>query len=506
MKNTRKILVALLVVFTLLMSMMTVTAFAVKTTGDTTLYLKPNSNWQTDNARYAVYTWDIGNTWFDMTDSDGDGIYECVIPAGIENIIFCRMNPNTTENNWNNKWNQTGDLKYDGTNNCCSINDGQWDCGLNVTWSLIETDECIHAPSGEGSVITAATCTENGEVSHTCSKCGETYTAAILATGHSYGADGKCANCDAEVVYIIAGDVMQVDSAYQAGDNSTLFGTSWDVTNEANKLEYNAETGCFEKVYTNVAAGEYNFKVTVDKSWNVSYGENGGQNNCYVNVAEDGMTVTISFKDGVPSATADHLMSPDDPDPTPDPEKVYVIAGDVMMDADGAYVAGVNFLGTSWDVTNENNLLAYDEELGCYVKVYENVSIGEYHFKIAENMAWTVSYGENGGQDNCYVSVKEEGSTVTIMFKDGIPSAEVTAPEAPIDPDPTPNPDPTPDTDPTPDPDHTPDPEQPGDDTPEQPEEPVEELTLVQKILKAITDFFKNIGGWFKNLFGGLKK
>ena len=39
--------------------------------------------------------------------------------------------------------------------------------------------------------------------------------------------------------------------------------------------------------------------------------------------------------------------------------------------------------------------------------------------------------------------------------------------------------------------------EQPGEDKPQ--EEP--ELTLFQKILKAITDFFAKIGEYFKNLF-----
>ena len=159
MKNTRKILVALLVVFALLMSLTTVTAFAAKTTGETTIYLKPNSNWKVDNARFALYTWDVSPNWYDMTDTDGDGVYECTIPAGVENIIFCRMNPSTSTNNWDNKWNQTGDLKYDGKNNCCAINSGEWDCGLNVSWSVIDNGKCVHSPAGEGSVVTPASCT-----------------------------------------------------------------------------------------------------------------------------------------------------------------------------------------------------------------------------------------------------------------------------------------------------------------------------------------------------------
>ena len=79
-----------------------------------TLYLKPNANWKADNARFAVYCWNAsGNSWENMTDSDGDGIYEVTVdPASCTSVvIFCRMNPNNSTNNWNNKWNQTADLK-----------------------------------------------------------------------------------------------------------------------------------------------------------------------------------------------------------------------------------------------------------------------------------------------------------------------------------------------------------------------------------------------------------
>ena len=302
MRNTRKIFVALLVVLTLLMSM-AVVASAAKTTSPTTLVLTPNANWKADNARFAAYTWDGGDQWFDMTDTDGDGVYECTIPAGIENIIFCRMNPSASANNWNNKWNQTADLVYDGTNNHYTVKEGTWDKG-GGTWSFFETGECVHAPSGEGEVTKAATCTENGEIAHTCSKCGEGYTIVDLAKGHSYGADGICTTCSAEAVYIIAGDVMRdTNDQYVTGDNSTIFVTSWDVTDEDNKLVYDADLGAFVKVYNGVAAGEYHFKVTLDKSWGVSYGANGGVDNCYIKVASDGSTVTITFKNGVPSAS-----------------------------------------------------------------------------------------------------------------------------------------------------------------------------------------------------------
>jgi hypothetical protein len=106
---------------------------------DTILYLKPNANWKNDNPRYAAYFFGNGEKWVSMVDSDGDGIYEVNIPEGFTygcNVIFCRMNPSTTANNWNNKWNQTADLKAptDGKN-LYTVKDGTWDKG-GGTWSV----------------------------------------------------------------------------------------------------------------------------------------------------------------------------------------------------------------------------------------------------------------------------------------------------------------------------------------------------------------------------------
>ena len=101
------------------------------------LYLKPNSNWKVDNARFAAYFFGNGETWVSMSDPDGDGIYELVLPADktYPSIIFCRMTPSAEENKWDNKWNQTNDLTIptDG-NNLYTIKEGEWDGNVG-TWS-----------------------------------------------------------------------------------------------------------------------------------------------------------------------------------------------------------------------------------------------------------------------------------------------------------------------------------------------------------------------------------
>ena len=104
---------------------------------ETKLYLKPNANWMADGARFSAYLWGNGVTavWYDMTLVEGEtDIYEFTLPEGYENIIFCRMNPSTTANDWNNKWNQTGDLKVptDGKN-LFTLAANVWD-GATTTW------------------------------------------------------------------------------------------------------------------------------------------------------------------------------------------------------------------------------------------------------------------------------------------------------------------------------------------------------------------------------------
>ena len=116
----------------------TTEAEPIVTPTETKLYLQPNANWKIDNARFAAYMWNnAGNTWVNMTLVEGEtNIYEMTLPNGYPNIIFCRMNPSATANDWNNKWNQTGDLVVptDGTN-LYTVKENTWDNG-GGTWSV----------------------------------------------------------------------------------------------------------------------------------------------------------------------------------------------------------------------------------------------------------------------------------------------------------------------------------------------------------------------------------
>ena len=78
-------------------------------------YLKPSEAWKKDNARFAAYFFTNDKSeWVSMTPVKGeDGVYQVDVPAfEYQQVVICRMNPGTNENNFNDgvKWDQTGDL------------------------------------------------------------------------------------------------------------------------------------------------------------------------------------------------------------------------------------------------------------------------------------------------------------------------------------------------------------------------------------------------------------
>ena len=79
------------------------------------LYLQINNDWKTSNARYAAYVWTDGKDpmWFDLSQEDGD-VYRVELTAEAKswsNVIFVKMEPNTTDNEWKYSDAQTADLK-----------------------------------------------------------------------------------------------------------------------------------------------------------------------------------------------------------------------------------------------------------------------------------------------------------------------------------------------------------------------------------------------------------
>ena len=313
-KINSKILLALLLTFAMLLSMATVTAFAA---GGTTVFLAPDDAWKSDGARFAVYYWtgDTDNGWVDM-QAEEDGIYSAVIPAGYSNIIFCRMNPATTENVWENKWNQTIDLTITEDGDTFTITDpwnglGEWLSGTAIGGG--NTDS-----GGSGSA--------------------------------------EVPSADGITLFTVAGV-------------SGLCGAEWDPSNAANDMTYNATSGLYEKTFTGIPAGTYEFKVAANHGWDKSWGDpvNGvGQYGTdYQIVLEEEKNVTITFnpKTCVVGYVLSESTGPSENAPTGG------LAQDTVVYLENAAGWGVVYI-YCWGGDNtmgwSGDIMDYDEELDLY--------------------------------------------------------------------------------------------------------------------------------------------
>ena len=133
-------------IMALMLLLGTSSAWAVNLKGGEILYFKPNDNWKKDGARFAMFLCNgsSGDQWISMTSSVA-GYYQAEVPTGdYKNIIFCRMNGGNSTNNWDNKWNQTADLTFDGTKDIFVLaSNAAWD-GASATWYATTKSYVLH--------------------------------------------------------------------------------------------------------------------------------------------------------------------------------------------------------------------------------------------------------------------------------------------------------------------------------------------------------------------------
>ncbi len=237
------VVLAIMMVFSLMAVGFTASAATVEVgpTGATTtiIYLKPNSNWTQASARFAAYFFGCSaTTWVDMVAVENDSnIYEASIPAGdYSKVIFARMNPATTENNWDNKWDQSADitLPSDGTN-LFTIADGAWG-GATGTWSSYTPPKAPEA--GEASTVQIAgdfTTWDTAPLTMVYTEDTNLVTASVELEAGEYGfkvIDGGIwkGNNDS-TANIINDTVTDLPVAnYGSGDNITLTATGGTYT------------------------------------------------------------------------------------------------------------------------------------------------------------------------------------------------------------------------------------------------------------------------------------
>ena len=417
------------IVAVVLATLLTLTAMPASQVMDThaatatKLYLKPNSNWKSSGAWFAAYFFGNGDKWVKMTDTDGDGYYECDVPAGYPSVIFCRMSSSSSALDWSAKWNQTADLTVptNGTN-CYTVAEGAWDngsgswstkifgyyvagssglCGENwnttadpmtansngtysITFSNVAAGThtfkvvangdysagswpssdysltvptasdvtitftpssgnisvsqtplaCTHSYTSE--VTTAATCTTAGVRTYTCSKCGDSYTEAIEATGHTM-VNGTCSVCGHTV--------------------TVTYTVTYTLTNLSYTGSASANSGS-NFTTTLLPADGYHLpaSITVRRGNTVL---TGGTHYSY-NSATGAIIINSS------AITGDITIA------AAAEEDYYILVGTS------------NLTGSSWDTTDTDNLMTPNAD-GTYSITYQNVASGNYEVKAVKN-------------------------------------------------------------------------------------------------------------------------
>ena len=317
------------------------------------VYVVLNSAWD-DGTKMGAWTWP-GDQWADFIPTADPNVYEVNVPAGANMIIFVDFTG--SENNWDQKREQTGDLavpdKSDDriyyhvataswSNSSESTGGGNsgsgtgtettealtlffrndwlwtdiscyyWGSSTSPDWpgaamTKVGSSEgydvySIELPAGVTGVIfngvkndgsgaidqspdiaTEGLVSGNGfKMIWNGANAVDSFTYDPSACVHTY-VGGACSQCGARIAYTVAG-------------SDALCGTAWDTTNTANDMEWDEAAGVYKKVYTNLAAGSYEFKIVQDHSWGVNWGQGGhGGANFVANVTNAGSTLTIIF-------------------------------------------------------------------------------------------------------------------------------------------------------------------------------------------------------------------
>ena len=258
MKNKHCLQRTLSLLLVLLLVLSSVPVMTMAATGRT-VYFENTAGWSNVN----VYFWSDSNTSFvtwpgKAMKLDQKQIYSYDLPDGVMYVIF------------NNGSTQTGDLVLPADKNLYNYSSNTWSqYGCAHTW-------------GEDTVLTPATCTAGGEVSRTCSICGEAKTVVTDALGHDYS-NSVCTRCG------LAQTLVYFDST----------GCSWSQVYIYTWTGSNAQCGSWPGTLMQTVAGEsglfvYGLSESVE---NVIFNDGSGKQTNDLQMPTDGKN-RYSYADG----------------------------------------------------------------------------------------------------------------------------------------------------------------------------------------------------------------
>ena len=420
-----------------------------------TVCLDPNvSNWKLGNERYAVYCFGDGEEWYDMTqvtDGCGKTYYKADVDLKYTMYIFCRMNGSTTENNWDNKWNQTNDLPKAIGTYCTITNGGGGDTKASCKWNHTPFEICISGPDvafADEPLILEAKCP--GATYFQWYKGGTDESNKIIGATDATYRKAKCAFEDAGTYYCKAGgsesavltssgkDVKMFRAYFNNGRGGGEYGYV-DIKHNTDPANHKAAGMIF--------LGEsWNYAFSITDGFNHWYGNNNDEDHKMQNGNSTNWTFTLgqdqcwlrtdngaTYKIIVDYTTTPLKVSLVFPPDNQEAGKMIYFANDIVnWDKDKLHYRigkAVNPLHPEvfphtekWPMTKvhgTDNLFQYETK--------EYINLHAWH--VANNCGWSGT-GENGTDDTRSIYRTETGDefeiTHSVTFEGGATTQDIT--------------------------------------------------------------------------------
>jgi maltose/maltodextrin transport system substrate-binding protein/arabinogalactan oligomer/maltooligosaccharide transport system substrate-binding protein len=204
---------------------------------------------------------------------------------------------------------------------------------------------------------------------------------------------------------LVAGSVSGA-TASETGETVGLPGTiqtavgcaaDWDPACEQTLMVVGEDDGIWQAAY-DLPAGDYEYKVALNGTWDENYGAGGEQDgaNVTLSLAED--THVFFFYDPVTHYVTDSVNS-------------------LIVTAPGSYQAAIGCAG-DWA---PDCLLSWLEDAdgdGVYTLTTTTIPAGDYEVKAALNQSWDENYGAEGERDGANIpfNVPADGASVTFSY------------------------------------------------------------------------------------------
>ena len=159
-------------------------------------------------------------------------------------------------------------------------------------------------------------------------------------------------------------NALGISSMTIAGDNGTLFGTTWSPSTAANDMTLLSDgTYKFEKEHVSLSAGTVNFKACANHEWDNAW----PSSNYALSIPESGeYTITIIFNPATLTVTA-----------TADLEEAVVVIPAIQLHS--------NITNPSWESSANFDIAANEETASLTLSVAE----GSYQFGVKIDGTWT---------------------------------------------------------------------------------------------------------------------